>query len=145
VKILDAKKYGQFSSCMLRGFKGVCIYIYMLILLIYACLIYTSKHFFMLVKSDLFCFGKKKGNYTYNGQQHDATASSEGAEYGKCREEVAKALNLSAPCVISCSGCCTFNGVWSGGGGPGLDTLYLASSFHFLAAQVYILYYIVLY
>lgn len=97
VKILDAKKYGQFSSCMLRGFKG---------------------------------------NYTYNGQQHDATASPEGAVYGKCREEVAKALNLSVPCVISCCGCCTFNGVWSGGGGPGLDTLYLASSFHFLAAQV---------
>jgi hypothetical protein len=143
VKILDAKKYGQFSSCMLRGFKGVCIYIYMLILLSYMHASYIQANIFYA--SLIYIFLERKGNYTYNGQQHDATASPEGAVYGKCREEVAKALNLSAPCVISCSGCCTFNGVWSGGGGPGLDTLYLASSFHFLAAQVYILYCIILY
>ncbi|GJN07122.1 hypothetical protein PR202_ga24921 [Eleusine coracana subsp. coracana] len=73
------------------------------------------------------------GNYTYHGEQYDATAAPEGAVYEKCREEIINALNLNVPCKTKS---CTFNGVWNGGGGAGQDNLYLASSFYFLASQV---------
>lgn len=65
--------------------------------------------------------------------QYDATASPNGADYDKCREEVTKALNLNAPCKTKN---CTFGGVWNGGGGPGQNDLYVTSSFHYLASHV---------
>jgi hypothetical protein len=74
-----------------------------------------------------------EGNYTYNGEQFDVTASPEGAAYDKCREEVTKALNLSASCATKN---CTFNGAWNGGGGAGQDQLYVTSSFYYMAADV---------
>ncbi|KAF8720737.1 hypothetical protein HU200_023643 [Digitaria exilis] len=75
------------------------------------------------------------GNYPYNGKQYDATATEGGAYYQKCREEITKALKLNAPCKTKN---CTFNGVWSGGGGLGQDNLYVASSFYYMATKVVI-------
>ncbi|KAM0903493.1 hypothetical protein ACQ4PT_018692 [Festuca glaucescens] len=72
------------------------------------------------------------GKYTYNGEQYDAIASPEGAAYEKCREDVTKALKLSAPCETKN---CTFDGAWNGGGGACQSELYLTSSFYYMASD----------
>ncbi|CAN6362643.1 unnamed protein product [Urochloa humidicola] len=75
-----------------------------------------------------------RGTYTYNGRPYDATASpTKRANFENCREEIAKALNLNAPCKTKN---CTFDGVWNGGGGAGQNNIYVTSSFHYLASHV---------
>ena len=74
-----------------------------------------------------------EGKYTYNGQQYDTTARPEGALYEKCREEIAKAMNLKAPCKTKN---CTFGGVWNGGGGAGRNNIYVASGFYYLSSHM---------
>ncbi|CAM0144631.1 unnamed protein product [Urochloa decumbens] len=61
---------------------------------------------------------------------------SERANFEKCKEEIAKALNLNAPCKTKN---CTFDGVWNGGGGAGQNNIYVTSSFHYLASHVKII------
>ena len=73
------------------------------------------------------------GKYTYNGEQYDAIAPPQGAAYDKCREDVTRALKISAPCQAKN---CTFNGAWNGGGGPGQADLYVTSSFYYMASDV---------
>ncbi|KAL5232053.1 hypothetical protein ABZP36_030829 [Zizania latifolia] len=74
-----------------------------------------------------------RGNFSYHGEQHDATAAPEGAAYDRCRQDVARALHLDAPCETKN---CTFGGVWNGGAGAGQDDLYVASSFYYMASEM---------
>ena len=78
-------------------------------------------------------FGDPEGKYTYDGEQYDAAASPHGAAYDKCREDVIRALKLSAPCEANN---CTFDGAWDGGGGAGQAELYAATSFYYMASRV---------
>lgn len=82
------------------------------------------------------CLGKGfEGSYTYGGQTYKASASMDGGDYGKCKELVVKALKVDAACE---SMKCTFGGIWSGGGGPGLKSLFVASFFFDRASEAMI-------
>ncbi|KAJ3684289.1 hypothetical protein LUZ61_013453 [Rhynchospora tenuis] len=72
------------------------------------------------------------GKYQYNGVTYNARSSLEGSDYNICRENVLKALNVSAKCEVKN---CTFNGVWSGGGGAGQDKIYIATAFYYRASD----------
>jgi apyrase len=73
------------------------------------------------------CLGAgHEGSYSYGGQKYKATASADGGDYLKCKHLVVKALKVDAACD---SMKCTFGGVWNGGGGPGINSLFVASFF----------------
>ncbi|KAE9599621.1 putative apyrase [Lupinus albus] len=61
-----------------------------------------------------------EGTYTYGGVDYEASASPAGSNLKECREIVLKALNVNASCPYKN---CTFNGIWSGGGGSGQKNL----------------------
>ncbi|KAJ3690908.1 hypothetical protein LUZ61_020072 [Rhynchospora tenuis] len=69
----------------------------------------------------------------YYGEIYNVRASPSGSSYEKCRENVLQALNLKATCYIKN---CTFDGAWNGGGGAGLEKIYLTGGFHNTGADV---------
>lgn len=74
-----------------------------------------------------------ESTYDYNGEVYTAKPPRSGTNLRRCRALSRKVLKIDAPCPRSN---CTFDGVWSGGGGEGLSNLYIASYFYDTAAEV---------
>ncbi|XP_054795183.1 nucleoside-triphosphatase-like [Prosopis cineraria] len=72
------------------------------------------------------------GSYVYGDVEYKASAMPSGSSFSECRDTVLKALNVNATCPQKN---CTFGGIWNGGGGPGQQNLYLATSFYYLATE----------
>ncbi|PIN13710.1 Nucleoside phosphatase [Handroanthus impetiginosus] len=72
-----------------------------------------------------------QGTYEYSGEVYKVSPPPSGTSIRKCLAVTRKALNLDANCPYNN---CTFNGVWSGGGGDGQKNLYVASFFYDTAA-----------
>ncbi|XP_031111057.1 apyrase-like [Ipomoea triloba] len=73
------------------------------------------------------------GYYTYNGVSYKAKAPPSGTSLKNCRKLARKVVDFRAPCKYQN---CTFNGVWSGGGGAGMKNVYISSYFYDIASQV---------
>ncbi|KAJ4804030.1 Ectonucleoside triphosphate diphosphohydrolase 5 [Rhynchospora pubera] len=69
----------------------------------------------------------------YYGEIYNVRASPSGSSYEKCRANILQALNLKATCYIKN---CTFDGAWNGGGGAGVEKIYLTNGFHNTGADV---------
>ncbi|MCO5614633.1 hypothetical protein L7F22_068917 [Adiantum nelumboides] len=67
-----------------------------------------------------------EGTYVYDSVTYKAVGPARGANFSKCQGLILKALDISATCNNSP---CTFGGIWSGGGGDGQKSLYVASFF----------------
>ncbi|KAJ1688916.1 hypothetical protein LUZ63_013071 [Rhynchospora breviuscula] len=67
------------------------------------------------------------GQFKYHGEAYNVISAPTGSNYEKCKANVIRALHLNATCRVKN---CTFNGVWNGGGGAGVDKLYLARGFY---------------
>ncbi|GFQ00834.1 apyrase [Phtheirospermum japonicum] len=72
------------------------------------------------------------GTYEYSGIVYKVTAPAAGTSMRRCRALTRKTLRVEAPCSHKN---CSFNGVWNGGGGDGIDNLYVASYFYDTAAE----------
>lgn len=89
-----------------------------------------------LVKKDASCPCLLKGyndEYHYGTEDFKAVADGSGADVGGCKDLVLRALKREEACT---SLQCTFDGVWSGGGGAGQKDLLVASFFFDRAAEV---------
>ncbi|KAK2415958.1 apyrase [Trifolium repens] len=73
------------------------------------------------------------GTYTYSGEEYKAYAPASGSSLDECREVIRKALEVNHSCPYSS---CTFDGIWSGGGGKGQKTLYATSSFYYVPQNI---------
>ncbi|KAL1537530.1 apyrase [Salvia divinorum] len=73
-----------------------------------------------------------QATYDYNGEVYTAKPPRSGTNLRRCRALARKVLRIDAPCPRSN---CTFDGVWSGGGGDGFSNLYIASYFYDTAAE----------
>ncbi|KAF7053975.1 hypothetical protein CFC21_061759 [Triticum aestivum] len=73
------------------------------------------------------------GKYQYGDDTFEASGSSSGATYSKCRAVAVRALKVDEPACTHMK--CTFGGVWNGGGGDGQKNLFVASFFYDRAAQ----------
>ncbi|GJN07983.1 hypothetical protein PR202_ga25865 [Eleusine coracana subsp. coracana] len=62
------------------------------------------------------------GKYRYGDDVFEASGSSSGASYSKCRDLAVKALKADEPACTHMK--CTFGGVWNGGGGDGQKNLF---------------------
>nr|GMD72311.1 apyrase-like [Ipomoea batatas] len=71
--------------------------------------------------------------YTYNDVSYKVTAPPNGASLKNCRKLARKVIDFRAPCKYQN---CTFNGVWSGGGGAGMENVYISSYFYDIAVDV---------
>jgi hypothetical protein len=85
-----------------------------------------------------FNHGKIAGKYKHGGDIFEASGSSSGASYSKCRALAVKALKVDEPACTHMK--CTFGGVWNGGGGDGQKNLFVASFFFDRAAEASPLY-----
>ncbi|KMZ73834.1 Ectonucleoside triphosphate diphosphohydrolase 5 [Zostera marina] len=73
------------------------------------------------------------GSYKYGDSEYDASSSTTGPSYTKCRTSAVKALKSDEPACTHMK--CTFGGVWNGGGGDGQKNLFVASFFFDRAAE----------
>ncbi|KAL7120031.1 hypothetical protein ACP275_02G098400 [Erythranthe tilingii] len=73
-----------------------------------------------------------QGTHEYLGVVYKVSAHLSGTSMRRCRALIRKTLRVDAPCNHTK---CSFDGVWSGGGGLGLKNLYVASYFYDTAAE----------
>ncbi|TVU47207.1 hypothetical protein EJB05_06799, partial [Eragrostis curvula] len=70
------------------------------------------------------------GKYRYGDDIFEASGSSSGASYSKCRALAVRALKVDEPACTHMK--CTFGGVWNGGGGDGQKNLNPCEDFHLI-------------
>lgn len=68
-----------------------------------------------------------KGTYEYSGVVYDVSPPKSGTSFKRCISVVEKVLKLDAACTHKD---CSFDGVWNGGGGGGLNSLYVSSFYY---------------
>ncbi|CAN4095736.1 unnamed protein product [Withania somnifera] len=73
-----------------------------------------------------------EGYYSYGGVDYKVKPPKNGCSWRKCRNLVRQALRIKAKCINKN---CTFNGVWNGGGGDGLKTVYASSFFYDIGVE----------
>ncbi|KAH6764790.1 apyrase 2 [Perilla frutescens var. hirtella] len=74
-----------------------------------------------------------KGTYDYSGVVYDVSPPRSGTSFKRCAALTERVLRVEAICTYKN---CSFDGVWNGGGGAGLDNLYVSSFYYDTAAEV---------